>query len=101
MSAAVQIDGSPTLMADEYEESAGNPIKVKGKKFGTKPKTFTLPIEVESTMSWFANALGLKKSHLVSVLIEHYLREEQRKEDEKISKEIQELMDIIEASHHF
>ena len=49
---------------------------------------FTLPIDVVDTLSWFSQQLDVKKSHLVRCCILDF----ERKESEKLSQQIEELM---------
>jgi len=87
-------------MADEYSESGGKPIKSLTKRFGAVPKTFTLPIGVVEILNWFSDMLSVKRSHLVSALIVDFESEMKRKEDEKISQQIDALMKIVDESYH-
>jgi hypothetical protein len=54
------------MMADDYY---GNDFKslvgAKRKRPKTIPKTFTLPLDVVTTLNWFSDKLVVKKSHLV------------------------------------
>lgn len=84
-----------SLMVDEYSESGGKPIKSITKRFGTIPKTFTLPNEVVEVVNWFSDKMSVKRSHLVSALIVDFEREMQREEDEKLSQQIDDLMNMV------
>lgn len=89
------------LLVDEYYENECKPlIGVRKKRYKTIPKTFTLPIDVETTLSWFSEKLGIKKSHLVMSCIVDYERESKRKAEEKISLIISNLMKFIDESYH-
>jgi hypothetical protein len=89
------------LLVDEYYENECKPlIGVRKKRDNTIPKTFTLPIDVENTLSWFSEKLGLKKSHLVLGCIVDYEIDSKRKEDDKISHIIGDLMKIVDESYH-
>ena len=68
--------------------------KLPKKIFNTTPKTFTLPIDVENTLTWFSNKLLIKKSHLVKCCIKNY----ERMEKEKQQQELSEFVSKIEQS---
>ena len=66
---AFYIQQGYALMLEEFDESGGKPIPSIRKRSNTIPKTYTLPIEVEQTLSWFSQKLDVKKSHLVMALV--------------------------------
>ena len=83
------IQSTYDLMIDEYYENNKQPLDgIIRKKKHTVPKTFTLPINVESNLSWFSEKLGVKKSHLVSASIINF----DKTESEELSQQIDELM---------
>ncbi|WP_394707256.1 hypothetical protein [uncultured Desulfobacter sp.] len=54
------------MMMDEYNENNKKPlVGAPIRRHHTIPKTFTLPLDVINTLSWFSDKLGIKKSHLV------------------------------------
>ena len=65
--------------------------KLPKKIFNTTPKTFTLPIDVENTLTWFSNKLLIKKSHLVKCCIKNYELMEKEKEQQELSKFISKI----------
>lgn len=72
-------------MLEEYVENNSESISEFSKKiFNTIPKTYTLPIDVENTLTWFSNKLLIKKSHLVKGCIKNYEFMEKEKEQQKI-----------------
>lgn len=59
------------IFAIELVENDGKPFSDIPKKYkGTIPVTFTLPIAIEETLSWYSQKLGVKKSHLVMSSVE-------------------------------
>ncbi len=76
-------------MVDDYYDNNKQPlVGAKRKRHHTTPKTFTLPIDVINTLSWFSEKLGMKKSHLVVGSVLNF----ERAESEKLSNQIQQLM---------
>ena len=77
------------MMLEDYNDNDKKPlVGVARKRKGTIPKTFTLPIDVADTLSWFSHKLDVKKSHLVRCCILDF----EKKESEKLSQQIEELM---------
>ena len=77
------------IMVDDYYDNDKQPlVGAKHKRRYTTPKTFTLPIDVINTLSWFSEKLGMKKSHLVVGSVFNF----ERAESEKLSQQITELM---------
>lgn len=98
---SLYIQSGYDLMVDEYYDNGCKPlVDVRKKRNNTIPKTFTLPIDVESTLSWFSKKLGVKKSHLVMGCIVDFEREFQRKEREKTSQIIDDLVKIVDESYN-
>lgn len=87
-------------MVDEYKDSGGKPIPSIRKRFGTVPKTFTLPNEVVEVINWFSDMMSVKRSHLVSALIVDFERELKKKEDERLSQQIDELMKLMDETYN-
>jgi hypothetical protein len=77
------------MMLEDYNDNDKKPlVGIARKRKDTIPKTFTLPIDVVDTLSWFSHKLDVKKSHLVRCCILDF----ERKESEKLSQQIEELM---------
>ena len=100
------------MLLEECDENNSGLISEFPKKiFNTIPKTFTLPIDVENTLTWFSNKLLIKKSHLVKACVKNYERMEKEKEEQKISEyiikikesdlneQIDELMKLVEQTY--
>lgn len=100
------------MLLEECDENNSGLISEFPKKiFNTIPKTFTLPIDVENTLTWFSNKLLIKKSHLVKACVKNYERMEKEKEQQKISEyiikikesdlneQIDELMKLVEQTY--
>ena len=77
--------------------------KLPKKIFNTTPKTFTLPIDVENTLTWFSNKLLIKMSHLVKCCIKNYEFMENEKEEQRISEQRKRMQqsDVIEQLDEF
>ncbi|GEM_PF-1362907 len=81
------------MMVDDYNDNNEQPlVGSKKKRLNTVPKTFTLPTDVITTLNWFSEKLGMKKSHLVIGCVLNY----EKMESEKLSQQIDELMDSAE-----
>ena len=77
------------MMVDDYCDNDKQPlVGAKRKRPNTIAKTFTLPTDVITTLNWFSEKLGMKKSHLVIGAVLNY----ERLESEKLSQQIDELM---------
>ena len=88
------------MLLEECDENNSGLISEFPKKiFNTIPKTFTLPIDVENTLTWFSNKLLIKKSHLVKACVKNYERMEKEKEEQKISNQIDELLVLMGQSY--
>ena len=58
------------MMIDGYYDNGKRPlVGIKRKRNGTVPKTFSVPIKVSNTLSWFSKTLDVKTSHLVALCI--------------------------------
>jgi len=78
------------MMVDDYKDNNEQPlVGSKKKRLNTIPKTFNLPMDVITTLNWFSEKLGMKKSHLVIGCVLNF----ERAESEKLSQQIKELMD--------
>lgn len=97
---AFYIQQGYALMLEEFEESGGKPIPSIRKRSNTIPKTYTLPIEVEQTLSWFSHKLDVKKSHLVMALVIDFERKMAELEQKKLDAQIDELMKLAEEEYH-
>jgi len=81
------------MMVDDYYDNGEQPlVGCDRKRPHTIPKTFTLPIDVINALSWFSDKLGMKKSHLVIGCVLNF----DRTESEKLSHQIEQLMNSIE-----
>ena len=59
------------LFEEELKKYGKDTFKNILKKYpNTKPKTYTLPIEVVERLDYYSQNLGIKKSHLVMISIE-------------------------------
>ena len=82
------------MMVDGYYDNDKQPlVGIRRRRNGTIPKTFTVPIKVFETLSWFSKALNVRNSHLVTICVLNSefgdLEGEQRLEDLiKIADEI-------------
>jgi hypothetical protein len=84
------------MMVDDYNENDKQPlVGAKRKRPNTIPKTFTLPMDVITTLNWFSEKLVMKKSHLVIGCVLNF----EKMESEKLSQQIKELMDSVEDSY--
>lgn len=97
---AFYIQQGYALMLEEFDESGGKPIPSIRKRSNTIPKTYTLPIEVEQTLSWFNQKLDVKKSHLVMALVIDFERKMAELEQKKLDAQIDELMKLAEEEYH-
>ena len=92
---SIYIQSGYEMLLEECNENNNESISEFPKKiFNTTPKTFTLPIDVENTLTWFSNKLLIKKSHLVKCCIKNY----ERMEKEKQQQELSEFVSKIEQS---
>jgi hypothetical protein len=58
------------MMVDGYYDNGKRPlVGIRRRRNGTIPKTFTVPIKVFETLSWFSKALNVRNSHLVTVCV--------------------------------
>ncbi len=97
---SIYVQSGFEMLMEEYNEHNSELIsKFPRKIFNTTPKTYTLPIDVEKMLSWFSNKLLIKKSHLIKVCIKNYEIMEKEKEEQKISKQIDELLVLMEQSY--
>ena len=94
------IQSAYEMMMEEYTESGGKPIKTIKKRYNTIPKTFTISTEILDVIDFFSEKLDVKKSHLVSASVLAFEREAVRKEQEKLSQEIDELMNLASENNH-
>lgn len=97
---AFYIQQGYALMLEEFDESGGKPIPSIRKRSNTIPKTYTLPIEVEQTLSWFSQKLDVKKSHLVMAVVIDFERKMAELEQKKLDAQIDELMKLAEEEYH-
>ena len=97
---AFYIQQGYALMLEEFDESGGKPIPSIRKRSNTIPKTYTLPIEVEQTLSCFSQKLDVKKSHLVMALVIDFERKMAELEQKKLDAQIDELMKLAEEEYH-
>ena len=92
---SIYIQSGYEMLLEECDENDIESISKLSKKiFNTIPKTYTLPIDVENTLTWFSNKLLIKKSHLVKCCIKNY----ERMEKEKQQQELSEFVSKIEQS---
>jgi hypothetical protein len=58
------------MLTDGYYDNGKQPlVGICGRRNGTIPKTFTVPIKVVETLRWFSKTLNVRTSHLVAVCI--------------------------------
>lgn len=88
------------LMYEELESSNGKPIKSIRKRKNTIPKFYTLPFDCLEVLNFFSKKLDVKKSHLIMCCVVNFERELKKKEDEKITQQIDELMNLVDKSYH-
>lgn len=101
---SIYIQSGYEMLLEECDENDSESISEFPKKiFNTIPKTFTLPIDVENTLTWFSNKLLIKKSHLVKCCIKNYEFMEKEKEQQRISEQRKRMQqsDIIEQLDEF
>ena len=101
---SIYIQSGYEMLLEECDENDSESISEFPKKiFNTTPKTFTLPIDVENTLTWFSNKLLIKKSHLVKCCIKNYERMEKEKEQQRISEQRKRMQqsDVIEQLDEF
>ena len=84
------------MIYEEFENSDGKPIKTIRKRKNTIPKNYTLPLDCLEVIDFFSEKLDVKKSHLVMSCVVNFERELKRKENEKLTKDIDDLMDEME-----
>ncbi len=84
------------MMVDDYNDNDKQPlVGAKRKRPNTIAKTFTLPMDVITTLNWFSEKLGMKKSHLIIGCVLNY----EGAESEKLSQQIKKLMDSFEDNY--
>ena len=101
---SIYIQSGYEMLLEECNENNNESISEFPKKiFNTIPKTYTLPIDVENTLTWFSNKLLIKKSHLVKCCIKNYEFMEKEKEQQRISEQRKRMQqsDIIEQLDEF
>ena len=101
---SIYIQSGYEMLLEECDENDRKLIsKLPKKIFNTTPKTFTLPIDVENTLTWFSNKLLIKKSHLVKCCIKNYEFMEKEKEQQRISEQRKRMQqsDVIEQLDEF
>lgn len=101
---SIYIQSGYEMLLEECDENDSESISEFPKKiFNTIPKTFTLPIDVENTLTWFSNKLLIKKSHLVKCCIKNYEFMEKEKEQQRISEQRKKMQqsDVIEQLDEF
>ena len=101
---SIYIQSGYEMMLEECDENDSESISEFPKKiFNTIPKTYTLPIDVENTLTWFSNKLLIKKSHLVKCCIKNYEFMEKEKEEQRISEQRKRMQhsDVIEQLDEF
>ena len=101
---SIYIQSGYEMLLEECDGNNRELISKLPKKISnTTPKTFTLPIDVENTLTWFSNKLLIKKSHLVKCCIKNYEFMEKEKEQQSISEQRKRMQqsDIIEQLDEF
>lgn len=101
---SIYIQSGYEMLLEECDENDSESIsKLPKKIFNTIPKTYTLPIDVENTLTWFSNKLLIKKSHLVKCCIKNYELMEKEKEQQRISEQRKRMQqsDVIEQLDEF
>lgn len=101
---SIYIQSGYEMLLEECDENNNELIsKLPKKIFNTTPKTYTLPIDVENTLTWFSNKLLIKKSHLVKCCIKNYELMEKEKEQQRISEQRKRMQqsDVIEQLDEF
>lgn len=101
---SIYIQSGYEMLLEECDENDSESIsKLPKKIFNTIPKTYTLPIDVENTLTWFSNKLLIKKSHLVKCCIKNYEFMEKEKEEQRISEQRKRMqqLDVIEQLDEF
>ena len=101
---SIYIQSGYEMLLEECDENDIESISKLSKKiFNTIPKTYTLPIDVENTLTWFSNKLLIKKSHLVKCCIKNYEFMEKEKEQQRISEQRKRMQqsDVIEQLDEF
>ena len=89
---SIYIQSGYEMLLEECDGNNNELISKLSKKiFNTTPKTFTLPIDVENTLTWFSNKLLIKKSHLVKCCIKNYEFMEKEKEQQELSEFISKI----------
>ena len=79
------------ILTDGYYDNGKRPlVGIRRRRNGTIPKTFTVPIKVANTLSWFSKALNVRNSHLVTVCV---LNTEWENVDGK-SQRLEDLMEV-------
>ena len=84
------------MMVDDYYDNNKQPlVGAPSKRRHTIPKTFTLPSDVVTSLNWFSEKLGMKKSHLVTASVLSF----EKMEEEKLRNHIDELMNNFIAKY--
>ena len=66
------IQNSYEMIIDGYYDNGKQPlVGIKRRRNGTISKTFSVPIKVADTLSWFSKTLNVRTSHLVTVCVLH------------------------------
>ena len=87
------IQSSYEMMIDGYYDNDKQPLEVgKRRRNGTLPKTFTVPIKVVETLSWFSKTLNIRTSHLVTVCVMDF----DNRNSEGKSLRMEELMKMMD-----
>ena len=77
----------------KYQKALGDPATKSG-------KFYTLPFDCLEVLNFFSKKLDVKKSHLIMCCVVNFERELKKKEDEKITQQIDELMNLVDKSYH-
>lgn len=80
------------MVDDDYDNNEQPLVGAKRKRLNTIAKTFTLPMDVITTLSWFSEKLGMKKSHLVVGCV----LDIEKIQLEELFKEMKELRESVE-----
>ncbi len=81
------------MMIDGYYDNNQQPIEgIIRRRNGTIPKTFTVPIKVSDTLSWFSKMLNVRTSHLVTICVLNY----NHRNSDGNSLQMEELMRVMD-----
>lgn len=84
------------MMVDDYYDNNKQPlVGAPSKRRHTIAKTFTLPSDVVTSLNWFSEKLGMKKSHLVTASVLSF----EKMEEQKLRQHIDELMANFMATY--